>query len=112
MIDWQPLDSEAQLTNLIARSETKPQIILKHSISCPTSSMVKSRLDRSQRSETADYYLLDLWNYRAISDLVAHKFGVRHESPQLLIIHEGKCIYQESHYGITQEAIQASVAAI
>jgi len=74
--------------------------------------MVKSRLDRSKVSETADYYLLDLWNFRAVSDLVAQKFGIRHESPQLLIIHDGQCVYHESHYGITQEAIQDRVAAI
>ncbi|SEA34344.1 bacillithiol system protein YtxJ [Arachidicoccus rhizosphaerae] len=111
-VDWQPLDSAEVLEKLIQDSFHKPQIIFKHSISCPTSAMAKSRLDRSCVIEQADYYLLDLWNYRDMSNMVAHKFGVEHQSPQILIISAGKCVYNESHYGITQERIQAEVAAI
>lgn len=112
MIDWKALDSEEKVAEVIHLSDSKPQIILKHSISCPTSAMVKSRFDRSPVVENADYYLLDLWNYRAVSDFVAQKFGVRHESPQILIIHRGQCIYHESHYGIVVEKIATSIAAI
>lgn len=111
-MDWNVLDSEQKVAEIIRLSDSRPQIILKHSISCPTSAMVKSRLDRSPVVENADYYLLDLWNHRAVSDLVAQKFGIRHESPQILIIHEGKCIYNESHYGIVVEKIATSLAAI
>lgn len=112
MMDWQMLDSEEKVTKIIALSESKPQIILKHSISCPTSAMVKSRLERSPVIEQADYYLLDLWHNRSVSDLVAHRFGVRHESPQILIIRDGHCVYYESHYGITADAIKSSITAI
>lgn len=111
-MDWKSLDSEEKVAEIIRHSDNRPQIILKHSISCPTSGVAKSRLDRSSVVEDADYYLLDLWNYRAVSNLVADTFGVRHESPQLLIIHKGKCIYNESHYGILVENIRASIAAI
>jgi len=112
MINWQPLDSEQALARLIEHSYDKPQIIFKHSISCPTSAMAKSRLDRSTGAEEADYFLLDLWNYREISNLVAHQFAVEHQSPQILVIVKGKCVYNESHYAITREQIQAQVAAI
>lgn len=111
-VNWHPLDSAQALDKLIEQSYQKPQVIFKHSISCPTSAMAKSRLDRSSGIEAADFYLLDLWNYREISNLVAHRFGVAHQSPQVLIIADGKCVYDESHYGITQEQIQAKVAAL
>jgi len=112
MIEWRPLDSEQKLADLITLSQAKPQLIFKHSISCPTSAMVKSRLERAAVIDNADYNMLDLWHYRAVSDLVARKFGIRHESPQILVIDQGKCIYNESHYAITQENVAAIVAAI
>ena len=112
MMDWKALDSEEMVAEIIELSENKPQIILKHSTTCSISSMVKSRLERSPALENADYYLLDLWKHRPVSDLVAHRFGVHHESPQILIIYGGKCMYQESHYGIMADEIQASIAAI
>lgn len=111
-INWQPLEQEAQLEALMEKSAHTPQIIFKHSISCPVSAMAKSRLDRNVALDNAEYYLLDLWNFRQMSDLVAHKFGVVHQSPQLLVISNGKCVYHESHYGITKEAVEAQVAAI
>ena len=111
-MDWKALDREDQIEEIIALSQDKPQIILKHSTTCSISGMVKSRLERSEIVEEADYYLLDLLSYRAVSNLVADKFGVHHESPQVLVIAKGKCIYNESHYGIMADEILSSVSTI
>ena len=112
MIDWKALDKEEQISQIIDASNSKAQIILKHSTTCSISGMVKSRLERSEIVENADYYLLDLLSFRAVSNQVADSFGVHHESPQVLVIAKGKCIYHESHYGIMADDILASVAAI
>jgi bacillithiol system protein YtxJ len=50
---------------------------------------------------------LDLIAYRALSDQIAKDFGVAHESPQILVIREGKVVYHESHYGISYATLMA-----
>lgn len=102
-MNWIALTSEDQLTQLIEQSDTKPQVIFKHSTRCSISSMVLSRLERSAAPEGMDFYFLDLIRYRDISNRIAERFSVPHESPQLLLIKNRECIYDESHMAITMD---------
>ncbi len=72
--------------------------------------MAKSRLDRKEAPEGIDFYFLDIINYRNISNKIARDFQVHHESPQVLIISNGTCIYNESHSGIDMEDIKTNAA--
>ena len=74
--------------------------------------MAKSRLERSAVPEGIAFYYLDLIRYRAISNKIAETFGVHHESPQILIIRNGECVYDESHNGISMDEIAAQAAGI
>lgn len=105
MMNWTLLNSEAQLQTLIANSATKPQLIFKHSTRCSISSMAKSRLERKQQPPNIEFYYLDLIAYRALSESVASIFKVEHESPQVLLIKNGQCVYNDSHTGITMDEI-------
>ena len=60
---------------------------------------------RSEFPAGIDFYLLDLKQYRSISNQIAEKFQVHHESPQVLLIKKGECIYDESHYGIQMDEL-------
>ena len=104
-MDWNVLRDENQLQEIIAKSETRPQIIFKHSIRCSISSVAKGRLDRSKVPPNADFHYLDLINYRNISNKIAQVFNIHHESPQVLIIKNGACVYDESHSAIRMEDI-------
>lgn len=104
-MEWTVLEQESTLEDIIKRSSERPQVIFKHSIRCSISSVAKSRLDKSVKPEGADFYYLDLINHRNISNKVAETFQVAHESPQVLVIRNGKCIYHESHMGITMDEI-------
>ena len=104
-MNWIPLTSEKQLEQILENSKTKPQVIFKHSIRCGISSMAKSRLERSQPPGTIDFYYLDLISYRNISNRLSELFKVVHESPQVLLIKNGECVYEESHSGIRMEEI-------
>src|SRR4051812_2639018 len=99
-MNWHTLTSEAELDELISKSENTPQVIFKHSTSCSISRVVKNRLDKGNINGI-DAYFLDLIAYRSISNKVAERLGVTHESPQILLVKNGKAIYSESHYGIT-----------
>ena len=104
-MNWIPLTSEAQLDNIAEQSFNKPQVIFKHSTTCSISGMALSRMDRSEFPSSIDFYLLDLKQYRSISNQIAEKFQVHHESPQVLLIKKGECIYDESHYGIQMDEL-------
>ncbi len=110
-MNWIPLNTEAQLDELVQKSATVPQVIFKHSIRCSISAMVKGRLDREKQPENIDFHYLDLINYRALSNKVAADFGITHESPQVLVIRNGKCVFDESHNGINMDEIREQQAA-
>lgn len=105
-MNWITLNEEGQLDDIIHASSAKPQIIFKHSTTCPISSMAKSRLDRD-KGDLAHYdvYYLDLLAYRSISNLIASKLEIHHESPQVIVIHNGEVSYDESHLDISVQDI-------
>ncbi|MDI3319025.1 bacillithiol system redox-active protein YtxJ [Pinibacter soli] len=103
---WNILNSEQQLDEIKKNSGTKPQVIFKHSTRCSVSSMAKSRLDREKENEKADFHYLDLIAHRNISNKIAEDFSIRHESPQILLIKNGECVYDESHMGINIDEIE------
>ncbi|HEB61893.1 MAG TPA: bacillithiol system redox-active protein YtxJ [Bacteroidetes bacterium] len=107
-MNWIPLQSEADLSQLIEKSKSTPCIIFKHSTRCSISSIAKFRLegDWDFDPEQVNIYYLDLINYRNLSHLVAETFSVTHESPQLLLIKNGVCTYDSSHLDITVDELK------
>jgi bacillithiol system protein YtxJ len=104
-MNWIELTNELQLDDVKALSKAKPQLIFKHSTRCSISSMAKNRLEKAPATDKIDFYFLDLIKHRNISQKVAEVFDVSHESPQVLLIRNGECIYDESHSGITMNDI-------
>ena len=109
-MNWIDLNNLQQLADIKELSKTRPQVIFKHSTRCSISSMVKSRLDRNIQPEDSDFYFLDLIRYRSISDKIAEDFAVNHESPQVLLIRNTECVYEESHSGIDMDEIAEQIA--
>jgi bacillithiol system protein YtxJ len=111
-MNWIYLTNEAQLQQLKVNSATKPQVIFKHSTRCSISQVAKNRLERSTQPDEVEFYFLDLIQYRSISNKISAEFDVYHESPQILLIKNGECIYDESHSGIQmEEIIEQAMAA-
>ena len=103
---WIPLTTEEQLKEIIQLSYQTPQVIFKHSTRCSISVMVKNRLDKVSNSEGIICYYLDLLQYRPVSNAIATQFSVEHQSPQILLIQQGNCIYHESQQAIYFEEIK------
>ncbi len=110
-MNWIPLTSAAQLDTIKAQSHQKDQVIFKHSTRCGTSSVVLNRLERAETNAEADFYFLDLLAHRELSNRIAEDFRVYHESPQLLLIRKGECVYDESHLGISMDELLQAVSA-
>jgi bacillithiol system protein YtxJ len=104
-MNWIPLQKDAQLQEIREKSSGRPQLIFKHSTRCSTSALIKSRLERGQQPGLIDFYYLDLLSYRPLSDKITESFIVEHESPQVLLILDGQCVYDESHIGINMADI-------
>ncbi len=102
---WKPLTEAAQLDAIKQESQLRPVVIFKHSTRCSISHMAKARPERSTPPEGIDFYFLDLIQYRNLSNDIAERFAVYHESPQVLLIRQGECVYDQSHNGITMEDI-------
>lgn len=111
-MNWKILKTEEELQELIRVSHEKPQAIFKHSTRCSISSMVKSRVDRNKNPDNIDFNFLDLIANRSLSNKIAEVFEVHHESPQILLIKNGECIYDESHNGISvEDVVEAATPA-
>ncbi|MFP5039954.1 bacillithiol system redox-active protein YtxJ [Parasediminibacterium sp. JCM 36343] len=109
-MDWKVLTTVEQLDDIKTASFQQPQVIFKHSTSCSISSVAKNRLDKATIPTRIDFYYLDLIKYRPVSSAIAEVFQVHHESPQVLVIKNGECIYDESHYGISLDEILEQAA--
>ena len=109
MINWHILDNTAQLDAIVELSYTTPCLIFKHSTTCSISAMAKARLEKSWHFEASQMtpYYLDLLRFRPISTEIAARFGVFHESPQVLLIRNGECTYDASHLDISVAELAA-----
>ena len=108
---WHNLTSLDQLNEWIEKSNDTPVLLFKHSTRCPVSMMAKKRLESDwnfTQQELSPVYL-DLIAYRTVSNEIAERFDVVHQSPQVLLIKNRKCVYHASHEGIEVQKISASL---
>ena len=109
---WKALDSLEQLQQIKRESSQKPIVIFKHSTSCGTSARAKYLLEQDWSSLMyhVDFYYLDLFAFRSVSNAVAKEFGVIHHSPQLIVIHKERVIYHTSHHMISIDALNEALS--
>jgi len=110
-MNWIELTDLPGLESLREKSMQQPVVIFKHSTRCSISSMAKSRLERAVPPADVLFYYLDLIRHRDLSGKIAEEYGVQHESPQILMIRDGECIYDDSHNGISMEEIEAQLVS-
>lgn len=106
---WKSLEAVEQLAEIKDRSYTGAVLIFKHSTRCSISSMALNRMHAFPEG-LAECYYLDLIAHRDVSNAVAEVFSVPHESPQVLLIVNEECIYEESHYGIQPRELAEQIA--
>lgn len=102
-MNWIALTETQQLDKIVEDSFHKDILIFKHSTTCPISMAARMRLESpwTLELEKFDSYYLDLLKFRSVSNAVAEKFDVHHESPQIIIIRKGEAIYDNSHLDIS-----------
>ena len=106
-ISWIELTSIPQLQDLLMEKD-KIFVIFKHSTRCFISRSALKQFDAeySFSEDKMDWYLLDLLNYRDLSNEIAHRYNVTHQSPQIVVIRNGKAVFNESHDGISVDDLK------
>ena len=104
-MSWQRLENFAQVGAIVSASASRPQLIFRHSTRCSISQSAKFRLEADLQALNAvyDIHFLDLLTYRDISRMIAERFDVVHQSPQVIVVQNGKANYVATHYDIEAE---------
>src|SRR5680860_408215 len=106
-IPWNQLTEMETLDEIVEISNNQTVAILKHSTSCGISRMILRQFEQTYdlKDEQVKLYFLDLLAYRDISNKIASRFNVPHESPQLLVIKDWKVVFDASHSSIQSEKL-------
>lgn len=107
-----PLTHIADIDRLLADSFERPVMVLKHSRSCGTSAQAFDELQDhlSQASpDAARYAVVTVQTHRDVSQALASQLGVRHETPQALVLRNGQVAWHASHFRVTAQAIAAAI---
>ena len=102
------IKTEQELGELVAQSSERPVLIFKHSNACPISSRARDEVERFvDAAEGGDFGfgMVVVQEARPLSQAIEAKLGVRHESPQALVIRDGKVVWNASHWNVTGDAL-------
>ena len=110
---WNSLTELVQLDRSMQASAERTQVFFKHSTRCSISRVALSRFDREPAiGIPAEFHVLDLLQFRPISQQLTERLGITHESPQLLIVKNGKCVYHANHLDIEPSEVYATLQAL
>ncbi|MDO5616460.1 MAG: bacillithiol system redox-active protein YtxJ [Cruoricaptor ignavus] len=104
---WKDINSEKNLDEIIARSAENRVVVFKHSTRCFISKTVLKNFEKEVENQDfsnnhkVEFYYLDLLEHRGLSNKIAEVFEVRHQSPQLIVIENGKAVKDASHQSIS-----------
>ena len=100
------VNNTAALDELLERSREAPVILFKHSLTCPISAAAYREMEGLGR----DVGLVVVQKARPVSDEIASRTGVRHESPQALILRDGRVVWSATHWKVTAAAVTDALA--
>jgi bacillithiol system protein YtxJ len=119
--DLTPVERLDELHRLIAESESRPVLLFKHSYTCGVSMEALDELvahindrvaptpDRPTQAAEPRYAMVTVQTHRAVSNAVAQQLGIRHETPQALLIRDGRVVWSASHFRVTASAVDNAI---
>ena len=102
------LSDRSDFDALLEHSKQQPVALLKHSIACPISARGQEQFVGLEEDGDPPLYAIVVQYARDLSDHIAKALGVRHETPQVLLIKDGEVIYHASHYDVSTDALRAA----
>lgn len=99
------ITEKSSLDELADRSRERPVVFFKHSLTCPISAAAYDRMAEFE----GEVALIEVQRARELSKEMAHRLGVPHESPQVIVLHNGQVVWHASHFDITADAVAEAV---
>lgn len=103
------IEDALALEELFTRSNEAPVVLFKHSTTCPISARAHREMSQFDRAVSPQIALVVVQSARSVSQGVAERTGVRHESPQVIVLRHGKPVWTASHFDITAAAVEGTV---
>ena len=107
--NFAPVTDAGALDELVTRSHDAPVVLFKHSTTCPISARAHHQMAKLPEGVAGKVSLVVVQGARELSRRVAEQTGVRHESPQAIILRNGQAVWSASHFDITAEAVEQAV---
>lgn len=110
-MNWINIEKSEDIANLLMESNKIPCLIFKHSSQCTMSTMAKYMLEEEWNltNEQLKPYFLDILKYRTLAIEISELLHEYHQSPQVLLLQNEECIYEESHLAINLEEIRNEI---
>ncbi|MBY0146550.1 bacillithiol system redox-active protein YtxJ [Neobacillus niacini] len=103
------IDSSSQLEDLLKKEDKF--FLLKHSLTCPISHAAYQEYEKyATENEGVPAYYLAVQEARPLSNEIAEKFEIKHESPQAILIKNGDAIWNASHWKITNRSLANAIS--
>jgi len=99
------------LDRLLDQTAERPLLLFKHSLTCGTSAEALDELIDHLNEDKLDarYAIVTVQSHRELSNAVSARLGIRHETPQVLLIRDGRVIWSASHFRVTAAAVQSAI---
>lgn len=110
MAQVQELRDRSDFDALVEASKQQPVALLKHSIACPISARGQREFVGLEGTDDPPLYVIVVQYARDLSDYIAQTLGVRHETPQAILIKNGEAVYDASHRAISTETLREAAA--
>lgn len=109
--EWNMLSEKDQVEEIVAASEKKPQLVYKHSHRCSICFLAKEQIEQvaDEIDEKVEMNFVNVVRCRPVSNELTNQTGVRHESPQVLLINKGEVVWHASHHAIQADAVLEAV---
>jgi bacillithiol system protein YtxJ len=103
------LNSERDVQLAVDRSLEEPVVVFKHSVSCPVSAWARDQVAAFARDTGRTVYEVVVQCARPVSNAIAERYGIRHESPQVIVLFKNRPQFHASHRRVTAQAVQEAI---
>jgi bacillithiol system protein YtxJ len=95
------------LDELIEQSRNETVVLFNHDPHCPISARAYAQMEQFE----GDISLVDVSRERTLTKEIQGRTGVRHESPQVIVLRGGEPVWSASHFAITVDAVNDATGA-
>lgn len=110
-VTFERIDDQNDIQSLADSSRQKPVVIYKHSITCPVSAWAREEMIAFARETGHSVYEVLVQHARPVSNAIAERYGIRHESPQVIVLHQDQPVFHASHRRVTAQAVKDALVS-